>query len=85
MGFILVVGTSLVPYRCFWRRRLVYLTGLLYGGLLGWARIVQGGHFLSDSICAGALMCLLVAGLQATVLRHNTPHGEGGSGRPGHV
>jgi membrane-associated PAP2 superfamily phosphatase len=85
MGFILVAATFLVPSRCLWGRRVVYLAGLLYGGLLGWARLVQGGHFLSDSIWAGALMCLLVTGLQATILRPNTQRGEGGGGRQDHA
>jgi lipid A 4'-phosphatase len=69
MGFILLAGACLVPHRCVWERRLVYAAALGYGSLMGWARIVQGGHFLSDGIWAGGLMCLLVAVLQATLLR----------------
>lgn len=67
MGFILVAGALLVPRRCLWGRRLAYATALGYGSLMGWARIVQGGHFLSDSIWSGGLMCLLVAVLYTTL------------------
>jgi len=62
MGYILVVGTCLVPGR--WR--VVLLSGaLVYGSLLGATRIIQGGHFLSDVLWSGALMCFLAALLQA--------------------
>jgi lipid A 4'-phosphatase len=33
--------------------------GLIYGGLIGLARIVQGGHFASDVIWAGGLVYLV--------------------------
>jgi lipid A 4'-phosphatase len=65
MGYVLVAGAMLVP-----RRRRVWLHGLAlagalgYGTLMGVARIVQGGHFASDVIWAGGLMCALVAVLQ---------------------
>jgi membrane-associated PAP2 superfamily phosphatase len=85
MGFILVAGRFLVPHRWLWGRRLVSMTGLIYGSLLGWARIVQGGHFLSDSVWAGALMCLLVVGLQAAVLGQDTQRWQGGSCRRDHA
>jgi membrane-associated PAP2 superfamily phosphatase len=67
MGFILVAGALLVPRRCLWGRRLAYVMALGYGSLMGWARIVQGGHFLSDSLWSGGLMCLLVAVLSTTL------------------
>jgi lipid A 4'-phosphatase len=69
MGFILMAGAYLVPRRCVWERRLIYTAALGYGSLMAWARIVQGGHFLSDGIWAGGFMCFLVAVLQASLLR----------------
>ncbi|MFC1898446.1 phosphatase PAP2 family protein [Candidatus Cloacimonadota bacterium] len=38
------------------------LIGISYGGLIGLARIVQGGHFASDVIWAGGLVYLVAAG-----------------------
>jgi lipid A 4'-phosphatase len=68
MGYVLVLGTCLVP-----RRRSAWLPGLVlggaltYGSLVGVARIIQGGHFLSDVLWSGSLMCFLVATLQAVL------------------
>ncbi len=68
MGYVLVLGTCLVP-----RRRSAGLRGLVlggalaYGSLLGATRIIQGGHFLSDVLGSGSLMCFLVATLQAVL------------------
>ncbi len=38
------------------------IVGIVYGGLIGFARIVQGGHFASDVIWAGGLVYLVSAG-----------------------
>jgi lipid A 4'-phosphatase len=66
MGYVLVLGTCLIPPRCSaWLRGLVLGGALTYGSLLGAARIIQGGHFLSDVLWSGSLMCFLVATLQA--------------------
>jgi membrane-associated PAP2 superfamily phosphatase len=68
MGYILVLGTCLVPpRRSAWLRGLVLGGALIYGSLLGAARIIQGGHFLSDVLWSGSLMCFLVAVLQAVL------------------
>jgi membrane-associated PAP2 superfamily phosphatase len=54
MGFYLLGGYFI------WRGRRPVLAraslaaGVLMGAAIGWARIVQGGHFLSDVIWAGA-------------------------------
>jgi membrane-associated PAP2 superfamily phosphatase len=46
------------------RRRWMGLgLGLVCGGLMSWARIVQGGHFLSDTLVAGVLVFLVAAAL----------------------
>jgi membrane-associated PAP2 superfamily phosphatase len=68
MGYVLVLGTCLVPSRrSAWLRGLVLGGALTYGSLLGAARIIQGGHFLSDVLWSGSLMCFLVATLQAVL------------------
>jgi lipid A 4'-phosphatase len=56
MGFYLLAGYFV------WRGRRPVLAraglaaGVLMGAAIGWARIVQGGHFLSDVIWAGAVV-----------------------------
>lgn len=66
MGYILVVGTCLVPPpRGRWLRPLVFGVTLTYGTVLGYTRILQGGHFASDIIYSGGLMCGTVAILYA--------------------
>jgi len=68
MGYVLVFGTCLVPRRrSAWLRGLVLGGALAYGSLLGATRIIQGGHFLSDVLWSGSLMCFLVATLQAVL------------------
>jgi lipid A 4'-phosphatase len=68
MGYVLVLGTCLVPRRrSAWLRGLVLGGALAYGSLLGATRIIQGGHFLSDVLWSGSLMCFLVATLQAVL------------------
>jgi membrane-associated PAP2 superfamily phosphatase len=64
-GYILVAGAGLVPYRRrLWGQRLMLGMALGYGTLLGVARIVQGGHFASDVVWSGFLMCVTVGVLQ---------------------
>jgi lipid A 4'-phosphatase len=73
MGYVLVLGTCLVSQRrSAWLHGLVLGGALAYGSLLGATRIIQGGHFLSDVLCSGSLMCFLVATLQA-ILPPSTP------------
>ena len=67
MGYVLVLGTCLVPpRRSAWLRGLVLGGALAYGSLLGTTRVIQGGHFLSDVLWSGSLMCFMVATLQAS-------------------
>jgi lipid A 4'-phosphatase len=64
MGYILIAGAILVPdHRHIWRRRLLLAGVLGYGTLMGLARVVQGGHFASDVVWSGFLMCLTVGGV----------------------
>lgn len=85
MGYILVVGVCLVPpSRAWWLRPLVCGVALTYGTLLGYTRLLQGGHFASDVIYAGGLMCGTVAVLYMVLppflpgSTPSTPHGEAG-------
>ena len=64
MGYVLVAGISLVAPR---RRGLALGGALLYGTLVGLARIVTGAHFVSDVLWSGGLICLTVATLQAVL------------------
>ena len=57
MGFVLVAGTALIPPSRSCVRWCVWVAALLYGSLMGWGRIVQGGHFLSDVVWAGGVSC----------------------------
>ena len=69
MGYVLVLGTCLVsPHRSMRFRVLVLGGALAYGSLLGTTRIIQGGHFLTDVLWSGGLMCFMVATLQAILL-----------------
>lgn len=45
-----------------------FVFGLIYGILVGTARILQGGHFLSDVIWSGGLL-YLIGGLLAAAMR----------------
>ncbi|HEY7491460.1 MAG TPA: phosphatase PAP2 family protein [Candidatus Tectomicrobia bacterium] len=65
MGYALVAGAMLIPCRQrAWPHDLALAGTLAYGTLMGVARIVQGGHFASDVVWTGGLMCIIVLGLQ---------------------
>jgi lipid A 4'-phosphatase len=64
MGFVLIAGVMLVPCRRARLRRILFLAVLAYSGLLGAARIVQGGHFLSDVLASGVCVMLVIHGLR---------------------
>jgi membrane-associated PAP2 superfamily phosphatase len=72
MGFYLLGGYFI------WRGRRPVLAraslaaGLLMGAAIGWARIVQGGHFLSDVIWAGAAVYIAGELLAWLLLREST-------------
>jgi membrane-associated PAP2 superfamily phosphatase len=50
-------------------RAAVVLGGVAYGGLMGAARIVQGGHFPTDVLWSGVLVLLILTTLHYHVLR----------------
>jgi len=53
LGFWMVAFALLAPPR---RRQLSVALALLFGSLVGLARIAQGGHFLSDVLVSGLLV-----------------------------
>jgi lipid A 4'-phosphatase len=68
MGYVLVAGVYLVPQRrSRWPRALAGAGTLSYGTIVGFARMAQGGHFASDVLWAGGLMCLIVGLLQVAL------------------
>lgn len=68
MGFFFIGGFYIFRRR---NRALAFgmlAFGIVSGGLIGWARVVQGGHFPSDVLWAGGLIWL-VAGLLARAVK----------------
>jgi lipid A 4'-phosphatase len=55
LGFSLVSFALLLPLG--WRRKTAIAAALLFGALVGLARIAAGGHFLSDVVYAGLIVC----------------------------
>ena len=43
--------------------------GVVYGGIVGAARVLQGGHYPTDVLWAGTLVLMLVAALYYIVFR----------------
>ena len=65
MGFVLAAGVVLLPRRSAGLRWAWMAGALSYGGLMGLARIVQGGHFLSDVLWSAGVVILVTWGLSA--------------------
>lgn len=65
MGFWVIAFAFLVPPP--WRGRAIALA-LAFGALVGWVRIIQGGHFLSDVVYAGLLVVAVTWGLWRTLV-----------------
>lgn len=60
MGFWVIAFAFLVPPP--WRGKAI-AAALLFGATVGWVRILQGGHFLSDVVYAGLLVVAVTWGL----------------------
>ncbi|WP_411825886.1 phosphatase PAP2 family protein [Luteolibacter sp. AS25] len=63
MGFYFFAVALAMPTSWKRRRAAVFSFALLLGATLGFARIAQGGHFLSDVIWAAGLMWFFAVGL----------------------
>jgi membrane-associated PAP2 superfamily phosphatase len=61
MGFFFVAGYYLLRARRRMAAGAFLVGGLVSGGLIGWARVVQGGHFPSDVLWAGGIVWGLAA------------------------
>ncbi|MFA6961445.1 MAG: phosphatase PAP2 family protein [Opitutaceae bacterium] len=72
MGFYLMAGYFVWRGRRPALARASLAAGLVMGAAIGWARIAQGGHFLSDIIWAGAVVFLAGELLSALLLRGRT-------------
>lgn len=58
VGFFLMAPYFVLRRRAPGRARKALAAGILYGGLMGLGRMIQGGHFLTDVIWSGALVYL---------------------------
>jgi len=45
------------------KRKIAFWIALLWGSLVGFVRVVQGGHFLSDVVCSGVIVYLVSLGV----------------------
>ncbi|GIX45953.1 MAG: phosphatase PAP2 family protein [Candidatus Tectimicrobiota bacterium] len=62
MGYVLAAGAGLAASRR--GQRLWLAVALVYGSLMGLARLVQGAHFASDVLGSGAVVFLTLAALE---------------------
>lgn len=63
MGFFFFSVALVIPSRMKKTRYLVAAFGITLGIALGWVRSAQGGHFLSDTLWAAAIMWFVAVGL----------------------
>lgn len=75
-GFWFAAFAFVLPRR--WRAAALAL-GLAVGGVIGLARMAQGGHFLSDVVFAGFIMLIVASALHALMFGPALVSGERGS------
>jgi lipid A 4'-phosphatase len=80
IGYVSIAAAWMVPERRSRWRRLVVAAGLAYGTLLGVTRIIQGGHFASDVLWSGLLMCVIAAAMPAVLRLFPSTAGEACTG-----
>ena len=68
MGFFFVTGYFLLRARHPVQARIALVAALAFGVAIGWARVVQGGHFPSDVAWAAGVLWM-VSAVMARVLR----------------
>ncbi|BCD67894.1 phosphatase PAP2 family protein [Nitratiruptor sp. YY09-18] len=62
---------ALVPLLRGKKRYIVALLALLWGGIVGYVRIIQGGHFLSDVVCSSVVVYLVAIILYRLMFERN--------------
>ena len=65
--FLMGLGFVVSPNRK-WFRRICFVGGVTYGLAMGVTRIMQGGHFVSDVLWAGAIVYFVAVALWKLVL-----------------
>ncbi len=65
------MGFWLMAFAWIFRRRSWFWAGIVVGSVVSAVRIVQGGHFLSDTIFAGFVCYFVYRGLSAWLLGHS--------------
>ena len=67
--FLMGLGFVISPRRP-WLRRGCFIGGMVYGMAMGFTRVLQGGHFLSDVLWAGAIVYFVGAALERFLIQH---------------
>ena len=66
--FLMGLGFVISPRRP-WLRWGCFVGGLAYGLAMGFTRVLQGGHFLSDVLWAGAIVYFVGVGLERILIQ----------------
>jgi lipid A 4'-phosphatase len=66
--FLMGLGFVVSPRRS-WLRWGCFLGGIAYGLAMGFTRVLQGGHFTSDVLWAGAIVYFVAVGLSRFLIR----------------
>lgn len=61
--FLMGLGFVVSPNRS-WLRRGFFVGGIAYGLAMGFTRVLQGGHFISDVLWAGAIVYFVAVAYQ---------------------
>ena len=69
--FLMGLGFVCNPTQLYWQRGL-FLAGIAYGLAMGLTRVLQGGHFVSDVLWAGAIDYFAAVALWKILLRGNS-------------
>ena len=80
MGFYLLTPYFLLRRRSRWRAAGAFTGGIVYGALVGFARIVQGAHFLSDVVWAFGIVYLTAVALFYVLRLQQEPGGPVAAG-----
>ena len=68
--FLMGLGFVVSPRRP-WLRWGCFVGGMAYGLAMGFTRVLQGGHFLSDVLWAGAIVYFVGVGLERILIQHD--------------